>query len=95
MSDIKIATSHCLKTFATLSETLSKSKGGFEDDMPLEKIIDEQGRFKVWSGNIGALQGGHSSLDWRLREADAMRLSILRLLEDLHDALGQCEFMIA
>ena len=30
-------------------------------------VIDYNGRFRVWSGNIGAHQTGKSSLDHRLR----------------------------
>ncbi|KAE9982670.1 hypothetical protein BLS_005593 [Venturia inaequalis] len=46
-------------------------------------IIDEFGRFKMWSGNIGAHHSGHSSLDYHLRDASHIQRRVLELLEDL------------
>lgn len=47
------------------------------------KIQDELGRFKVWIANIGAIQKGQSSLDFRLRDANLVAARVVRILEDL------------
>lgn len=50
-------------------------------------IRDEQARFKVWSGNIGAHRTGMSSLDYRLRDASHIRNQVINLLRDLTSLL--------
>lgn len=51
------------------------------------EIEEEFGRFKIWAGNLGALAKGHSALDWRLRDAEVMRSTVLSLLQELNSAL--------
>jgi hypothetical protein len=48
-------------------------------------------RFRIWTGNLGALQRGTSSLDVRLREANVVRLALVQILHSLQDTLSQCE----
>jgi hypothetical protein len=50
-------------------------------------LRDEQTRFKVWSGNIGAHRTGASSLDYRLRDSSNIREQVVRLLQDLIELL--------
>jgi len=49
----------------------------------LPTIRDEETRFKVWSGNIGAHKQGRSSLDYRLRDASHLQTQALSLLAEL------------
>ncbi|KAI1270285.1 hypothetical protein F5Y18DRAFT_9217 [Xylariaceae sp. FL1019] len=62
------------------------------NDAVRRRFQDEFARFKLWSGNIGAHRKGHSSLDWRLRDASNMKDLVTNLLVDLnqtlHDALS-------
>lgn len=48
-------------------------------------LEDEQGRFRIWASNLGALQSSESmkSLDQRLRDAPLMRKSVASGLERL------------
>ena len=48
------------------------------------------GQFRIWAGNIGALQTiqSASSLDYRLREVPKVSKQVLSLLEDLEEALA-------
>ncbi|KAI8674570.1 C2H2-type domain-containing protein [Fusarium keratoplasticum] len=50
-------------------------------------VRDEQSRFKVWSGNIGAHRTGSSSLDHRLRDSSNIRNQVINLLRDLNGLL--------
>lgn len=52
-------------------------------------ISDSLGRFKIWAGNIGALQRFElkSSLDWRIREAPKISTQIVNILEELIESL--------
>lgn len=59
----------------------------FPDASPCDEVGEESGRFRVWTGNLGALAKGHSALDWRLCDADVMRSTLLSLLEQLRDTL--------
>lgn len=47
------------------------------------------GKFKVWCGNLGVRQGGHASLDWRLKDDDTMENEVFSMLTDLEDDLQQ------
>lgn len=47
------------------------------------------GKFKVWCGNLGVRQGGHASLDWRLKDDDVMENEVFSMLTDLEDDLQQ------
>jgi GATA zinc finger len=50
---------------------------------------EQLGRLRIWSANIGAHQTGHSSLDYRLRDASHIRKRILSLLDGLKRALEE------
>ncbi|KAK4236283.1 hypothetical protein C8A03DRAFT_17048 [Achaetomium macrosporum] len=54
-------------------------------DLPPFK--NEMTRFKMWVGNLGAHQGGRTSLDYRLREAPHLREQVLYLLRDASESL--------
>ncbi|KAG5797975.1 hypothetical protein H9Q69_002980 [Fusarium xylarioides] len=61
-------------------------------------MADQQTRFNVWAGNIGAHRTGPSSLDYRLRDSSNIKgqvLSLLKglveLLQDAHDILTGIE----
>lgn len=60
-----------------------------EDHISLQGVQEELGRFKIWAGNIGALQKGPSSLDYRLREASHVQQPIVRFLRDLEFSLKE------
>lgn len=54
-------------------------------------IRDLRGRFKSWCGNLGALQAGHASLDWRLRDSKNLQLRVFSGVEGLIEDLNDCE----
>ena len=54
----------------------------------------EAERFGLWANNLGLYHRGHSSLDYRVREADALRKLIGNLLEDLKSSLCERECAI-
>lgn len=82
MSAIRQGTAECIRSFQTLSKALL-THNVFRSMINTEALEDEQGRFRVWSGNLGALQKGHSSLDYRLRDAPLLRTNVLKLLNEL------------
>jgi hypothetical protein len=49
----------------------------------------EAERFGLWADNLGLYHGGHSSLDYRLREADALEAFVRNLLTDLNKSLNE------
>jgi hypothetical protein len=59
----------------------SKSK-----QFALENLSD---RFDLWAVNLGLHHSGHSSLDYRLRDADLLQQTIRTLLLDLSNSLTQ------
>ena len=52
-----------------------------------ELLKDTWARFNIWTSNIGALQRGRASLDYRLRHAD-VKEEVLRLLKHLNSTLS-------
>lgn len=52
---------------------------------------DELGHFKIWAGNIGALEDGReqSSLEFRLKEAPRISDQVVELLQDLSESLEE------
>lgn len=62
----------------TLNDLVDKSSSSKEDGR--HALVDDfRGRFRIWAANIGALRPESSpkSLDYRVREADDMKSSIM------------------
>ncbi|KAF2220091.1 hypothetical protein BDZ85DRAFT_284530 [Elsinoe ampelina] len=80
----------CDGAFAQITALQVSSEMSEDNSAPFEQLEWERGRFRLWSGNLGALQAGPSSLDARLSEAPGTRAAILRSLGDLYRALASC-----
>ncbi|KAH6611804.1 hypothetical protein C7974DRAFT_323947 [Boeremia exigua] len=80
----------CLRKFQRLIDSLPNCSENFKTQVPIEEIEDDFGRFKIWCGNLGAVQKGGSSLDVRLRESRVMRDTVITFLNNLQETLGQC-----
>lgn len=85
----------CINSFNRLRSLLQTPNCLFQDQIPLSAVVDELGRFRVWSGNIGGLQTGPASLDYRLREASHVRQQVIKLLADLNFALQEASSIIS
>ncbi|TVY83721.1 hypothetical protein LSUE1_G003385 [Lachnellula suecica] len=83
------STAQCFKAFGEVQHSLSSAPMDFSSQIDKNAFGDEVGRFRVWSANIGALQKGHSSLDYRLRESHLVYENILKLLKELFDCLQE------
>ena len=82
--------SDCLDVFKRLLPTQEgNGHQPLANDLPEDAIIDALARFRTWIENLGALQRGESSLDYRLRHAD-IRVEVLRLLCQLLLNLNDC-----
>lgn len=74
----------CLNQFDVLLVDLETS----DDYHTLKReVADAFGRFKIWSGNIGAHRVGQRSLDYRLRDASHLQEHVFTLLSSLLDGL--------
>ncbi|KAI4941058.1 hypothetical protein J4E86_010558 [Alternaria arbusti] len=89
MSTLRLATASNVRAFQILTEALNASNGKWSQWIESETLDDEVGRFRVWAGNLGALQKGHSSLDYRLRGSPVLFSSALRLLNELEQNLNE------
>lgn len=87
MSEIRLATAASVRGFHVLLNALTPSSAGYALDRP--SLEDEFGRLRVWSGNLGALQKGHSSLDYRLRDSPLLSSNALKLLQELEQNLAE------
>jgi hypothetical protein len=68
----------CHRNFVAL--TASDGLTRYEAEVSRQRWLDELGRLRVWSGNIGAHQQGQSSLDHRLRDASHLKSETIKLL---------------
>ncbi|KAJ4176729.1 hypothetical protein NW759_017506 [Fusarium solani] len=76
----------CLGLFSNAVETSETS--AFDPSASFNRAVrDEQTRFEVWSGNIGAHRTGMSSLDHRLRHSSNICNQVVNLLLDLNGLL--------
>jgi hypothetical protein len=89
MSTLRLATATNVRAFQILTDTLAASDGKWTEGLDGDALEDEIGRFRVWAGNLGALQKGHSSLDYRLRDSPNLLSSALKLLNELEHNLNE------
>ena len=92
MDSIFVATAACLESFPQLAVALQDPERC--RTMPREKLERESDRFKIWCGNVGALQTGRSSLDFRLRDSTVVRTNVLKLLGRLQRILTMSESIL-
>ncbi|OCL10029.1 hypothetical protein AOQ84DRAFT_375290 [Glonium stellatum] len=95
MSAIRLGTAGCVRSFQSLSTALLAHDAVFRSMINTEALEDEQGRFRVWSGNLGALQKGHSSLDYRLRDSPLLQTNVLKLLNELGANLSEAVAVVS
>lgn len=87
-SSIAISVKGCLELFRALALLQSPPLVLIASyQTTLMAIADEESRFKVWSGNIGAHASGRRSLQFRLRDASHLQKHVLALLTDLSSLL--------
>lgn len=84
MSTLRLGAAINVREFQNLLDSLPTPQGHGLDS---EALQDEFGRFRVWSGNLGVLQKGHSSLDYRLRDAPLLSNEVSKLLKELEQNL--------
>ncbi|KAF7672762.1 hypothetical protein GT037_009263 [Alternaria burnsii] len=89
MSTLRLATAANIRAFQILTDALSVSDSKSTEEVDGDALEDEIGRFRVWAGNLGALQKGHSSLDYRLRDSPNLLSSALKLLNELEHNLNE------
>jgi hypothetical protein len=70
-----------------LIHSLETHRKGHREKLSLLAVEDQIGRFRLWAGNIGALQEGCGSLDYRLRDAKFVVENVQRLLDSLQASL--------
>jgi hypothetical protein len=91
MSSIALKGCKCVAGFDKLLQALrAQSRTISTDDLPDHLAVSEKlDWFKLWAGNIGALQDPRrsASLGYRLRESPEIEAHVVELLEDLLEAL--------
>ncbi|EON62853.1 hypothetical protein W97_02078 [Coniosporium apollinis CBS 100218] len=83
MSDIRLNASSCSQSFHELCTSLREAAPAIRNLLQPSSLEDEYGRFRVWAANLGVLQKGHSSLDYRLRASPLLNTNVIKLLKEL------------
>lgn len=95
MTSIRLATAANVRGFQILVNALVANNDQWKEQVDQEAIEDEFGRFRVWAGNLGALQKGHSSLDYRLRDSPLLSGNALKFLDELQQNLDHAHKIIS
>ncbi|KAF2866630.1 hypothetical protein BDV95DRAFT_584351 [Massariosphaeria phaeospora] len=95
MATIRLGAASDIRAFQSLVTALASTSPAFTNLLDGEALEDEFGRFRVWSGNLGALQKGHSSLDYRLRDSPLLSSNTLKLLQELHENLSEANAILS
>ena len=79
----------CARHFDELCALFDDEERQFIYEISRLQVGDSYGQFKIWAGNIGALQPiqSASSLDYRLREVPKVSKQVVALLQDLDESL--------
>lgn len=73
--------------FSLLTSSSETSVESFQEQLPPQVVKNQQDRFKVWATNLGAIQRGRASLDFRLMDSSLMRSTMLKLLKELENTI--------
>lgn len=77
----------CFEDFEKAIKSLAVAQPHVKQKIPPDGLKDELGRFRIWSGNIGAHRTGRGSMDYKLREASHIREGVLDLLRNASETL--------
>ncbi|KAF5975881.1 meiosis-specific serine threonine kinase mek1 [Fusarium coicis] len=95
MSTAQNLSQSCINGFQYLLSSLRGTAPRFLQQMPPSTIEIQFGKFRVWCGNLGALQTGYSSLDYRLRDSALMHQNVSQLLQQLDIALEESAAVVS
>jgi hypothetical protein len=77
----------CLAGFNSLLRLLDAAEPLHKSLMPPQTLRNQRHRFKIWANNLGALQDGRASLDFRLRDSVLMQATVHKLLTQLENMI--------
>ncbi|KAI9769386.1 MAG: hypothetical protein M1840_004088 [Geoglossum simile] len=86
---LALAAKHCFQTFVNISRAVSKDNLQNQWEILRPSLENQSTRLRLWAANIGALQRGKSSLDYRLREASDVSGLTTGILESLNKRLEE------
>lgn len=81
----------CTQKFSDLKSVVVVERENAEvpEGFSITTFLDLTARFRIWTGNIGALHRGKSSLDHRIHQT-YLRNEVIRLLRQTSVALSDC-----
>jgi hypothetical protein len=90
MATLREHAAACALSFRKAKLSLDRCENDlFRQQFDRSTLEDEHGRFKVFCGNLGVLQRGHSSLDYRLRDSPLLQGNVRKLLVELNRSLEE------
>ena len=83
------------ETLAAIGQRIQNSFESLESDASVHEgedsffsaLVNESQRFGLWAKNLGLYSLGHSSLDYRFRDAPRVYQYTLQLLGDLENSI--------
>ena len=88
---ISLNAQSCIRLFRSLIDLLEHDSASNNIDLTDIQVQDELGRFQLWAGNTGAIQGSfnRTSLDFRLKDTPFVAKQVLDFLLMLSHGLGE------
>lgn len=83
------AAKKCVEGFKRLTASLESPNEKSDGKLHLSVVKHQRDRFKIWATNLGALQRGRASLDFRLNESSLTKTTVLGFLDQLQQVLLQ------
>ena len=81
VSSISQAHAKCFDSFPNLISAITHPRQDLCSQVPLDDVVEEFGKYKLWAANAGAAHSGDRykiSLDYRLREASFYKTQVRR-----------------
>ncbi|MCJ1392199.1 hypothetical protein MMC18_005066 [Xylographa bjoerkii] len=92
---IASAVAACMQLFRDVCNALEQPQDDAQAAAIKPLVMDGNGRFRIWCGNIGAHKSNRGSLDYRLREAARTKAKVVKFLRDLCDLLAHAFAIIS
>ncbi|KAK1715756.1 hypothetical protein BDP67DRAFT_286316 [Colletotrichum lupini] len=86
---VAAASRACMQSFRCLIAVLDQPNQQLDGKLDVSTVEAQRDRFKIWAANLGGLQYGRASLDFRLMDAPLLQNVVLKFLNELKRVVSE------
>ncbi|KAK1475049.1 hypothetical protein CCUS01_16969 [Colletotrichum cuscutae] len=86
---VAAASRACMQSFRCLIAVLDQPNQQSDGKLDVSTVEAQRDRFKIWAANLGGLQYGRASLDFRLMDAPLLQNVVLKFLNELKRVVSE------